>query len=109
PPSVENCQLPFVLSTAVTAIPVIAPLSTSVILPEISAERSVPLLVTSSSLMVARLFDPERTGASLTALTVMPLLAVSLLYDVLPPLLVVSAVPPAVPVVWSQARNDRPA
>ena len=48
------------------------------------------------------------TGASLTAVTVMLLLAVALLNAVEPPLLVVSAVRPAVPVVWSHARKLRP-
>src|SRR2546423_2809191 len=47
----------------------------------------------------------ELTGASLTALTVMFAAAVLLLKAVIPPLLVVLAVLPTAPLVWSQARK----
>src|SRR6478609_2364432 len=62
PPLVVYCHVPLVLSTAVTAIPSTA-LSGSLAFPEISAETSVPLLVVGSSLIVVRLFAPERVGA----------------------------------------------
>ena len=54
---------------------------------------------------------PASTGASLTGVTVMPLLAVALLKALLPPLTLVSAVPPALPLpmLWSQARKVSPA
>ena len=47
-------------------------------------------------------------GASLTALTVMLREAVALENALVPPLLLVSAVLPAVPLVWSQARKVMP-
>jgi hypothetical protein len=48
------------------------------------------------------------TGASLTGLMAMLAVAVAVLNAVIPPLLVVSAVPPAEPLVWSHARNVMP-
>src|SRR4051812_20295190 len=48
-----------------------------------------------------------RTGASLTAVTLMLVVALCALNAVVPPLTVVSAVPPAVPVLRSQARKVR--
>ena len=45
------------------------------------------------------------TGASFTALTLIPALAVAALKALAPPLLLVSAVPPAVPLLRSQARK----
>src|SRR5437667_2821017 len=65
PPSVEYCQRPLLLSTAVTAMPTGSP-SASVTWPATRAETSVPLLVTSSSLMVVKALAPDRTGASFT-------------------------------------------
>ena len=49
-----------------------------------------------------------RVGASLTAVTVMPAVAVALENALLPPLVLVLAVLPAVPLVWSQARKVMP-
>ena len=59
-----------------------------------------------SSLVVTVLFVPA--GASLTELTVIAALAVALEKALPPPLLEVSAVVPAEPVVWSQARKVIP-
>ncbi len=49
-----------------------------------------------------------KVGASFTAPTVMLALAVATLKAVAPPVTVVSAVAPGVPVDWSQALNVRP-
>src|SRR5437868_4338007 len=64
PPLIEYCHAPFVLSTAVTAIPSELPF-TSLALPEMRAETSAPALVTSFSLIVARSLAPVSVGASL--------------------------------------------
>ena len=48
------------------------------------------------------------SGASLTAVTVMPALAVAVENALVAPLVVVSAVAPALPLVWSQARKVIP-
>jgi hypothetical protein len=74
---VEYSQAPLLLSTAVTAIPVDADASTSV--DEISAETSVPALPVTSSLIAVRLFAAVTTGASFTAVTVMPAVSVAAL------------------------------
>ena len=58
-----------------------------------------------SSLMLVKSLAPESTGASLTLLTVMFEVAVAVLKAVLPPLVVVSALVPTLPLVWSQARK----
>ncbi len=63
----------------------------------------MPLLFAWSSLIVVKGLAPESTGASL--LTVIEDVAVAVLKAVLPPLIVVSAVVPAVPLVWSQAQK----
>ena len=47
----------------------------------------------------------SNTGASLTALTVRLAVSVAVEKAVVPPLLVVSASVPLVPLVWSQARK----
>ena len=100
PPSRVYCQAPLRLSTAVTAMPVWGP-STSVTCtgPPISADTSVPGLPDASSRIVVRLLAPASTGASLTAATVMPLLALKLLKAVLPPCRLASALPPALPLL----------
>src|SRR5262245_32537266 len=67
PPFVVYCHVPFVLSTAVTPIPVGSPLFVSVTMPEMSDETNVPLLVVLSSLIAVKLFAPDKTGAALTA------------------------------------------
>jgi hypothetical protein len=59
-------------------------------------------------LIAVRLLAAVSTGASFTAFTVMLLLTVALLNAVVPPFVVVSAVLPAVPLVWSHARNVIP-
>ena len=87
PPSVEYCQVPVPLVNPVTAIPLTAPLSTSVTFPEISVETRSPLFVVWSSLMVVKLLAPDRTGASLTAVTVRLAVAVAVLKGVAPPVL----------------------
>ena len=114
PPLIEYCQVPLPLVSAVTAMPSTAPASTSVMrsppaLAMIAETRSPPLVVW-SSVMVVSVMAPllSSSGASLTAVTVMLLLAVAALKAVEPPLVVVFAVRPAVPVVWSQARKVMP-
>ena len=114
PPSVEYCQVPLPLVRPVTAMPSTAPKSLSVMrsppaLAMIVETRSPPLVVW-SSVMVDSDGAPllSSTGASFTAVTVMLLLAVAALKAVEPPLVVVFAVRPAVPVVWSQARKVMP-
>ena len=58
-----------------------------------------------SSLIAASVALPEATGASLTAVTVTSMTSVALEKAVVPPLLEVSTLVPAVPLVWSQARS----
>src|SRR5256885_731482 len=69
PPSVVYCHVPWVLSTAVTAMPELALELASVTWPEINADTSVPVLdaSTTSSLIAVRLFAPARTGAAFGA------------------------------------------
>src|ERR671937_953732 len=55
--------------------------------------------------MVVKLLAPDSTGASLTSVTVMVDVAVAVLNAVVPPLLLVSTLVPATPLVWSQARK----
>src|SRR5256714_571125 len=105
PASVEYCHVPLLLTRLVTAIPLTAPLSTSVTFPEINVETRSPELVVWSSLIVVKLLAPERTGASFTLVTVIFDVAVAVLKAVVPPLTVVSTLVPCVPLVWSQAQN----
>ena len=58
--------------------------------------------------MVVKLLAPLSDGASLTSVTVMALVAVAVLKALVPPLLEVSTLLPAVPLVWSQARKVIP-
>src|SRR5947209_18339609 len=55
--------------------------------------------------MVVKLLAPESTGASLTLVTVIWLVAVAVLKAVVPPLTLVSTFEPALPLVWSQAQK----
>ena len=103
---VEYCQAPVLLLSPVTAMPCTAPGSGSLTMPAISVETWLPPLPGWSSLIVVKGFAPESTGASL--LTVIVDVAVAVLKAELPPLTVVSASLPAVPLVWSQARNVTP-
>ena len=91
----------------VIAIPFAAPLSTSVIPPvnALSGEPTAPLGTPASSPTVSERAVFASTGASLTALIVKFAVSVAVLKAVVPPLVVVSAVPPFVPVVRSQARK----
>jgi hypothetical protein len=84
---IENCQSPLVLVTEVTAIPTALPSSTSVAAAALrKVETASPLLVAGSSRMVVKLSlavkllplglvrnppDVVKTGASLTAVTLM--------------------------------------
>src|SRR5262249_51386001 len=105
PASIEYCHVPVLLLKLVTAMPFTASVSTSVSLPEIKVETRSPLLVVWSSLIEVKLLAPERTGASLTLLTVILDVAVAVLKAVVLPLVVVSTLLPWVPLVWSQAQN----
>ena len=99
PASVEYCQAPLLLSTAVTATPRSAALSTSLTCPAISADTSVPALLAASSFIDVRLLAPASTGASLTALTLMLAVSVTALYAVLAPFAELSTLLPALPLV----------
>ena len=83
PPSVENCQVPLVLSMAVMAMPSRAPGSTSAMrLPpaeSMMSATSSPLLSVSSSSMAVRLMAPvlSSTGALLGSVTLTMTLVVS--------------------------------
>ena len=105
PASVEYCHVPVLLTSPVTATPLTAPLSKSVTWPAINVETRSPLLVAWSSLIVAKLLAPDRTGASLTLVTVMFEVAAAVLKAVVPPLTETSTLVPALPVVWSQAQK----
>src|SRR5439155_458797 len=107
PPSAVNCQSPLVLSTPVTAMPLTAPVSTSLTCPASSVETRLPPLAVWSSLMVVKLLAPDRTGASLTLVTVIVEVAAAVLKGVVPPLALASTLLPAVPAVWSQAEKVR--
>ena len=69
PPSSVYCQLPWVSSTPVTAMPESAPASTSVMLPAISSDTRVPGLLPVSSSIACRSLALASSGASLTATT----------------------------------------
>lgn len=105
PLSVEYCQVPVPLVKPVTAIPFTAPVSTSVTFAAMSDDTRLPPFVVWSSVMFVKFTAPVRTGASLTAFTVILLVAVVVLYAVVPPLVAVLTFVPAVPVAWSQARK----
>src|SRR5689334_16656642 len=57
-----------------------------------------------SSLIAASVALPDATGASFTAVTVTSITSVALENAVVPPLLEVSTLLPALPPVWSQPR-----
>ena len=113
PLSSEYCQvpLPVVTEAPVTAIPSTAPASTSVMrsppaLAMISA-TVLPVLVVWSSVMAVSVISPllSSTGASFTGVTVRLAVSVAVLKAVLPPLTLVLARAPLVPLVRSQARK----
>ena len=109
PPSLEYCQAPLPLASALIAMPCSAPLSRSLIEAPTTAATVWPALAVWSSVIEFKVGAAGvSTGASFTGLTVIELLNAAPLKAVLPPLLLVSAVPPAVPLVWSQARQIRP-
>ena len=105
PLSIEYCHVPLPLVNVVTAMPLAAPVSTSVNCPEISTETRSPVLVVWSSLMDVKLLAPASTGASLTLATVIFEVAVAVLKAVVPPLAAVVTLVPVVPLVWSQAQK----
>src|SRR5438132_244057 len=76
PPSSEYCQAPVLLTRPVTAIPDSAPESTSLTWPESSVETRSPPLAVWSSLIVVKLLAPDKSGASLTLVTVIEAVAV---------------------------------
>ena len=115
PPLMEYCQLPLVLTTATTAIPVWAPASASVIWPPISDDTNCPGLLAGSSLIAGRFADPESTGALLLTTMFAPnsdvLLAASvavavILSPALRPLPVTSTEPLKLPLA-SEVREPR--
>ena len=116
PPLVENCQRPGAASTEWprTATPAswfwpgLPASAASLKLPAYSAATVAPPGDAASSSAAARLAAPLAMGASLTAVTVMPAAAVALLNALVPPLVEVSAVLPAMPLVASQARKVMP-
>ena len=112
--------MPLVVSAAVIAMPVRAPASTSVTLSRppagglrsTSADTRVPTAPTgapasSFTAVSAGAAAALSTGASLTAVTTMLAVSVAVEKAVVPPLVMVEALPPPVPLVWSQARNVR--
>ena len=99
PLSVEYCQVPLLLTSEVTAIPLTAPVSTSAILVAIKVETKSPLLEVLSSVMVVKLLAPESVGASLTAVAEMLATAVAVLKAVVVPLVEVSTFVPNEPEV----------
>ena len=106
PLPLSNCQVPLVLSTAVTAMDSTAT-SASVIDPSTTIEATVsPVGAALSSLIVVNVGNASaNTGASFSGVTVMVAESVVVLNAVVVPVTVVSAVLPADPVEVSQARN----
>ena len=108
PSSTLYCQVPLVLSTAVTAMASTALPSGSVMLPSTMIAATVsPAGLARSSAMVVSTGDTAAlsTGALWAAVTEMLRVSLALEYGVMPPLLLVLAVLPAVPLVLSQARK----
>src|SRR5690606_2562994 len=95
------CQVPLVLSTPTMAKPFSAPASTS--------EEKPASQDTCRVYGVSSLVEPSATpgmyGASFTGVTVRPAVSVVVLKAVLPPLKLVSARAPLLPLAWSQARK----
>src|SRR5438874_8665608 len=71
--------------------------------PAISVETRSPLFDASSSVMVVKLFAPVNWGALLMLVTVRLEVALAVLKGADPPLAEALPVPPAEPLVWSQA------
>ena len=86
-------------------MPCTAPLSTSLIEPPTIDATVWPALAVWSSVIEVTV-DPMgvSTGASLTAVTVMLAVSVAVLNALLPPLVELSTLLPAAPLLWSQAR-----
>ena len=113
-PSRRYSHTPRVSSIAITAIPSGSP-STSLIgspetpLARISETSGAEGDVSSSGIEVRiKSSVVIKTGASLSAFTVMEAVSVAKEKAVVPPLLEASAVVPLVPVDWSQARKVMP-
>ena len=108
PPLLEYCHTPCVPALAVlptTAMPPkLAPASMSANCPLKIVLIDCPAGLAVSSLTAASAPLPS-VGASLTALTLASITSVALLNAVVPPLLAVLTLVPAVPLVWSQARS----
>ena len=105
PPSTEYCHAPLPSAVAVIAMPCTAPVSTSLIDAPMKEATVWPLFAVWSS--VIELSDgvaAASTGASLTAETAIVAVSVAVLKAADPPLVLVSALLPAAPLVWSQAR-----
>ena len=81
-------------------------------MPLASSSTSAMLIVPPSARPVSSLTlcppGTALTGGSLTALTAIEAVSVAVLKAVEPPLVLVSAVPPLLPLVWSQARKVSP-
>ena len=108
PLPVSNCQVPLVLSTAVTAIDSTALPSISVM--ELSTTMDatmlpVGLISSSVTAVSAGAWLLSNTGASFSAVMLMDAVSVTVLKAAFVPLLVVSAVAPVVPLLSSQARK----
>ncbi|MND76505.1 hypothetical protein D3C80_681530 [compost metagenome] len=112
-PSRLYCQVPLPLVSPVMAIPCSAPLSTSLMLAPTTLATVCPALLIAPSLNgVSDGAAGVSTGASLSVVTLSVAWAMPLENARLPPLLLVSAVlrvllVDAVPLLRSQARNDR--
>ena len=100
-PSSVYCQAPLVLSAPTIARPFWAPPSTS--------HDPLTKLETSQVFPPSSLVEPSTTpgmpGASLTAVTVIVAVSVAVLNALSPTLVLVSTLLPALPLLWSQARN----
>ena len=107
PAPVSYCQIPLLLSTAVTAIDSTATPSASVMEPSatIDATLSAEGLLSSSATAVRVGVRSAKTGASFTGVILIEALSVAVLKVEVLPLTVVSATLPAEPVVVSQARK----
>ena len=93
--------MPFVSTLAVMAMPLTAPLSTSLTPPvkELMRDPTTPDGTPASSATVILSAVSAKTGASLTAVTETSTTSVAELNAVIPPLLLESTFVPAVPLV----------
>ena len=85
PGPIVNCQLPFVLSMPVIAMPRPFVPSASLMRPATSVATGVPGFWRGSSSIADRFATPDSTGASLTAVTTIDAVADWLEYAELPP------------------------